>query len=366
MTNFNFMGSWVPSFNQAVESEVTFREQHPSFTTFQLATIGSNGFPKNRTLVYRGFLFDDKATNVLTATIDTRLQKYIELSHNDKFEAVFWFERLKKQFRFSGRARFLDQNYSPKLDLSKIQPKRMLEDLMLLKAAHNDENHEDSTLPGLLRSNIPLAMASPLKQTVLSSKKPTIQHDSMKMKILLESVEDSQALSDDEDDVGLEICAEHKCTNQEANYLDDFNTPSVQKQPLSSCLCSPSLFHKISQASGDLSFTNLHDMSQFLYYPPTDQEWKDELARHWNIMTKNLKKSFRKPPPCSPMTGVHQKTIDLIARGVDGKKEEAGLENFTVLALFVDRVDLLELDKDRRYIFEKDENHQWEEFEVCP
>ena len=54
-----------------------------------------DGYPQNRTLVYRGWLFDNKDSSVLTFATDKRMSKYKELLHNDKCEAVFYFSRIK-------------------------------------------------------------------------------------------------------------------------------------------------------------------------------------------------------------------------------------------------------------------------------
>lgn len=368
-------------------------------------------------MVFRGFLFNDNATNALTATTDSRSEKYAELCLNDKFEAVFWFERLKKQFRLRGHARIIDNSHHPSLDLTKIQPQRLLADLLLLKQdVHDDIDEEgddmvdsefrlnqkptdddeqsrkeilpetnnrrnqssnNALLSSHQHSNVPVSgdISRTLpdsgldsvsnQKTSMSQSKNASQNSAPSTphhRLFLQSKEVSEDEDDEDDDEGLEMCVSaHSDPDHKSEGPDD-----AQTVPLSSTLCSPSLFHKISQSSSDLSFTNLHDLSQFLYYPPTPEEWKAEITRQWTAMTKKMKKSFRKPPPSEPMTSKHCKTIDSIARGVDGKKDEAGLANFAVIALFVDYVDMVELDKDKRIIFRKDENHQWSESEVCP
>lgn len=418
MISSTFMGSWVPVFRQTIDTELNLLDHEPPFTSFQLATISPSGFPLNRTMVFRGFLFNDNATNVLTATTDSRSEKYAELCLNDKFEAVFWFERLKKQFRLRGHARIIDHSHQPMLDLTKIQPQRLLEDLMLLKQDVHDDIDEECDDKVLADShnqsigehhaiqsngNIPTVKTDldpihvPTNSSLLSTHnlnhmpaardslrdldESRLNGDSTQMlnnslrnstsansaqrapqrKLFAQSQDVSEDGDEDNDD-GLEMCVSGHSDPASQTHRDD----DAQKVPLSSTLCSPSLFHKISQSSKDLSFTNLHDLSQFLYYPPTPEEWKAEITRQWTAMTKKMKKSFRKPPPSEPMTGKHCKTIDSIARGVDGKKDEAGLANFAVIALFVDYVDMVELDKDKRIIFRKDANHQWSESEVCP
>lgn len=94
------MAPWVPSFVQAVSRQL---ETSP-FVTFSFATVDSTGAPKVRTCIYRGFLFDDKKTNILTFTTDVRMEKWEHVDHNSKFEACFWFPQSNVQFRLSGHA----------------------------------------------------------------------------------------------------------------------------------------------------------------------------------------------------------------------------------------------------------------------
>lgn len=125
MLQHRFMAPWVNGFIQAVESEMSDSSQ--PFITCQLATVDPQGFPHVRTLVYRGFLFNDKANNIITLTTDKRMSKYHELLHNDKFEVVFYFPHTRKQYRFRGIARIIDNEYKPKVDVSSINPRTIIE-----------------------------------------------------------------------------------------------------------------------------------------------------------------------------------------------------------------------------------------------
>lgn len=299
MIQLQYMAPWVPPFHASVQAELL----HASFISFQFATCDEHGYPHNRTLVFRGFLFDDKSNNVLTFTTDKRMSKYQELQNNDKFEAVFYFAKLKRQFRFRGRARIIDDTYKPVIDLSSIQPKTILQ-------KHISRSSDSS---------------------------------------------DSGSDSDSDDDDG------HLSIHAKSHHNKQLN-------PVSYPVLSPTLNSKIQRekTTSNLSYTNLHDLSAIDYYPPETSEWDQEITRQWANLLKNLKSSFRKPAPLTPLSADNQKLIDKIARGVDGKKDEAGLQNFSVVALFVDYVDLVELEKDRRYIYRKDGCHTWSEEEVCP
>ncbi|KAK6202354.1 pyridoxamine 5'-phosphate oxidase-domain-containing protein [Scheffersomyces amazonensis] len=313
------MAPWVPVFSQSVIAELAATNNSPPFTAFQLSTIdGHTGYPRNRTLVYRGFLFNDKSNSIITCTTDKRMSKYQELQHNDKFECVFYFANIKKQFRFRGRARFIDDVYQPIIDLSSIQPKTLLEKdqkkYVRREREYNDSDYDD-----------------------------------------LESIQ-SKNITD------LDISNSLVSTPTTNTH----NTHNYQLNPIQSSLLSPALLSKINDSSHDLSYSTLNDISHIQYYPPSKEEWATERERQWNELSKSLKKSFRKPTPLKPLDEDNIKLLDRISRGVDGKKEIDGFKNFAVIALFIDYVDYVELDHDKRYIYEKDSSQQWSEEEVCP
>lgn len=298
-----YMAPWVPAFDAAISAQQA-ASHSPPFVLFLFATVGRDGGPRVRTLVYRGYLFNDRQTNVLTFVTDRRMGKYEELLHNDRFEAVFFFSETRKQFRLRGRARIVDGTHTPVIDTSSIRHRNM-SNRMLLGADDSDQ---------------------------------------------------------EPDELALSV----------ASTLDAKKTPNntgadVQSAPLDHGLLSPSLAASMSEkcASG-LSYTNLQGWTESHYTPPSRTEWEHEINRQWGQLSKSMKKSFRKPPPGSPMTESSHKSIDSLSRGVDGKKDEDGLKNFALVALFVDYVDLYELDKDRRYVYERDSLHQWVEHEVCP
>lgn len=123
---YQYMAPWVPAFSAALEAEAAARDHKPPFTTFQFASVDKEGYPKNRTLVHRGSLFNNSSTNVMLFCTDKRMDKYGELMNNDKFEAVYYFEKTRKQFRFRGRARIIDLEHSPVIDLTSIQPRNII------------------------------------------------------------------------------------------------------------------------------------------------------------------------------------------------------------------------------------------------
>lgn len=279
-----YMAAWVPSFLLALQNEVT-ASQLPPFTSFQLATNGSDGYPHSRTVVYRGFLFNDKTTNVLCCTTDKRMNKYRELMADDRVEAVFYFPTLKKQFRIRAKARIIDDDHWPQIDL--VEP------------VLSDGNY-----------------------------------------------------SDDDDEDSLEFSPRANGGSQ------------VQRQPVRANIVSPSQLALAKPAVGDSSSTTL---SQLNWMAPHQQEFQDERLRQWDQLSKLLKRLFRRPEPLADMTEERTLAIDAISRGVDGKKEDYGLANFAVLALFPERVDFVDLESDKRYIYDYNGKHAtWREREVCP
>ncbi|NEP13598.1 MAG: pyridoxamine 5'-phosphate oxidase [Symploca sp. SIO2C1] len=67
---------------------------------FQLATVAANGYPANRTVVFRGFLDD---TNQLKFITDSRSQKVEQIQHQSWGEACWYFPDTREQFRLAGK-----------------------------------------------------------------------------------------------------------------------------------------------------------------------------------------------------------------------------------------------------------------------
>ena len=67
---------------------------------FQLATVGTDGKPANRTVVFRGFLAE---TNRLMIVSDRRSEKHDHISHNAHVAVCWYFTKTREQFRLSGQ-----------------------------------------------------------------------------------------------------------------------------------------------------------------------------------------------------------------------------------------------------------------------
>ncbi|KAI6702621.1 hypothetical protein NL676_011757 [Syzygium grande] len=86
--------------------------KHSSF--FQLATVGSNGRPSNRTVVFRGF---QESTDKIQIHTDSRGRKIEELKNNPLAEICWYFTNSWEQFRISGIVEMIDHSNPDSLKL---------------------------------------------------------------------------------------------------------------------------------------------------------------------------------------------------------------------------------------------------------
>lgn len=75
---------------------------------FQLATIASDGYPANRTVVFRGFL---GATNQIKIITDSRSQKAHQIQVHPQGEICWYFPKSREQFRFRGDLSLIDGDH---------------------------------------------------------------------------------------------------------------------------------------------------------------------------------------------------------------------------------------------------------------
>lgn len=71
----------------------------PQSRYFQLATVRHNGYPANRTVVYRGFR---DQTNQIQIISDLRSDKIQQINHSPLGEICWYFSQTREQFRFTG------------------------------------------------------------------------------------------------------------------------------------------------------------------------------------------------------------------------------------------------------------------------
>ncbi|PON97268.1 Pyridoxamine 5'-phosphate oxidase, Alr4036 family, FMN-binding domain containing protein [Trema orientale] len=86
--------------------------KHSSF--FHLATVGCNGRPSNRTVVFRGFQDDSDKIQINT---DYRSRKIEELKHCPFAEICWYFTDSWEQFRINGKIDIIDGTNTDPLKL---------------------------------------------------------------------------------------------------------------------------------------------------------------------------------------------------------------------------------------------------------
>lgn len=80
------------------------RDAHHRY--LQLASLGLDGWPANRTVVFRGFSADGQRLQVAT---DTRSDKVSQLRERSEVEICWYFTRSREQFRLRGHAFLHDE-----------------------------------------------------------------------------------------------------------------------------------------------------------------------------------------------------------------------------------------------------------------
>lgn len=92
---------WRDALDRALERN----RRSPQLRFVQLATIGLDGRPAVRTIVFRGFLGD---TRDLIFTTDARSAKCAEIERAPDAALCWYFVESREQFRFSGVVRLVD------------------------------------------------------------------------------------------------------------------------------------------------------------------------------------------------------------------------------------------------------------------
>lgn len=90
------LAPWRSSLSRALH-----RNRAQPFCRFlQLATIRADGWPANRTVVFRGFQAE---TNQLMFICDRRSEKIDQVQQNPNVEACWYFTKTREQFRLRGQ-----------------------------------------------------------------------------------------------------------------------------------------------------------------------------------------------------------------------------------------------------------------------
>ncbi len=80
----------------------------PHCRYFQLATVQADGYPANRTVVFRGFLEDSNKLKIIT---DTRSEKISQIYHQPRGEVCWYFTVTREQFRLAGELILVDDKH---------------------------------------------------------------------------------------------------------------------------------------------------------------------------------------------------------------------------------------------------------------
>ncbi|AMD22297.1 HGL043Cp [Eremothecium sinecaudum] len=306
---FHEMAPWVPTFTQSMKNHVQ------PFIPLTFSTVDPSSMkPKCRTVVFRGFLFEDKNCNVLTFNTDTRSDKFKEIDSYSAekgtpapFEACFYFPATEEQFRFSGSCFVVSRNN--------------ISDLTARYSAFNGTNFYPILSPSVFGN----------------------------------------------DSISSAYVNEELYTSESIPIVDGAYQEALHTQ---NDLLSPSSISSTSDGPV-LNFPAYYNPE---YCPPSAKEWELEIHRHWLKLSRTMKSHYRGPDPGAPLTPSLSKQLDKIQRGVDGAGEDTGLDNFGLVCLCVDQVNYLNLHNGRggerwkytREIDEKTGLETWSEQELCP
>ncbi len=88
-----------------LSSAIHRNRSKPFSRYFQLATVTLEGYPTNRTVVFRGFLDDEQ--NALKIITDSRSAKIQDIEHQAIGEICWYFTKTREQFRIAGNLRLI-------------------------------------------------------------------------------------------------------------------------------------------------------------------------------------------------------------------------------------------------------------------
>ena len=90
----------LPPWRSLLSSAIHRNRSKPFSRYFQLATVTPEGYPANRTVVFRGFLDDEQ--NSLKIITDLRSAKIQDIETKAVGEICWYFTKTREQFRISG------------------------------------------------------------------------------------------------------------------------------------------------------------------------------------------------------------------------------------------------------------------------
>lgn len=88
-----------PSWRALIQAALHRNRSDPSVRYLQLATVDPQGHPRNRTVVFRGFLGD---TDRIQLAVDSRSEKIRQIAHCPQAQICWYFCKTREQFRIAG------------------------------------------------------------------------------------------------------------------------------------------------------------------------------------------------------------------------------------------------------------------------
>ena len=108
----------LPPWRSSLSSAIHRNRSKPYSRYFQLATVTPEGYPTNRTVVFRGFLDDEQSS--LKIITDLRSAKIPDIESQEIGEICWYFTKTREQFRISGNLRLITVKEAD-LDLQKAR-----------------------------------------------------------------------------------------------------------------------------------------------------------------------------------------------------------------------------------------------------
>ena len=90
-----------------LSSAIHRNRSKPYSRYFQLATVTPQGYPANRTVVFRGFLDNANINNSLKIITDSRSAKIEQIDHQPIAEICWYFTKTREQFRIAGNLQLI-------------------------------------------------------------------------------------------------------------------------------------------------------------------------------------------------------------------------------------------------------------------
>jgi pyridoxamine 5'-phosphate oxidase len=99
----------IPPWRSSLSRALHRNRSKPHSRYFQLATVQADGYPANRTVVFRGFLDETDKLKVIT---DSRSQKFEQVRQKALGEICWYFTETREQFRLTGEITLVDATNS--------------------------------------------------------------------------------------------------------------------------------------------------------------------------------------------------------------------------------------------------------------